>query len=75
MRSLWLDRDARPNPAQLEETQFMATEDIAEAAPSPSTAEALMAERQVFWARFCRVAVWAVVIIASLLVVLDWSLL
>ncbi len=53
----------------------MATQETADAAPAPSTAEALMADRQVFWARFCRVAVWAVVVIASLLVVLDWSLL
>ena len=53
----------------------MASHDTADASPAPSTAEALMADRQVFWAQFCRVAVWAVVIIASLLVVLDWTLL
>ncbi len=49
----------------------MASEEV----PMPSNAEALMAERQMFWARFCRIAFWAVVAVGSLLVLLDWALL
>ncbi len=44
-------------------------------AATPRTyVEALMADRQLFWARFCRTAFWAVVTIAVLLVLLDWTL-
>ena len=53
----------------------MANEHAADAAPVPTNPEALMAERQVFWAHFCRAGVWVVTIIAAILVLLDWALL
>ena len=46
-----------------------------EGAPLPTTAEALMADRQMFWGRFCRTAFWAVVIIGAILVMMDLTLL
>ena len=52
----------------------MATEQ-ASPAPLPTTSEALMADRQLFWARFCRVAFWTATGIAAILVLLDWTLL
>jgi len=45
-----------------------------DAAPAPTTVEALMAERQIFWALFCRVAFWAILAIGAILVLLDWTL-
>jgi hypothetical protein len=54
----------------------MATEHTADdAAPVPTTPEALMADRQLFWARFCRVAFWAVITVAVVLVLLVWTVL
>ena len=44
-------------------------------APVPTTPEALMADRQLFWARFCQVAFWTVVVIAAILILLDLLLL
>lgn len=54
----------------------MATEQAprSEAAPLPTTVEALMADRQMFWARFCRAAFWAVVVVIAIVVLLDWTL-
>ncbi|WP_171033864.1 hypothetical protein [Lichenicoccus roseus] len=43
-------------------------------APLPTTAEALMADRQLFWARFCRAAFWAVMVVIAIVVLLDWTL-
>ena len=49
----------------------MATEHTAgEAAPIPTTPEALMADRQLFWARFCRTAFWGVITVAVVLALL-----
>ena len=54
----------------------MATDHAAgDTAPGPNTPEALMADRQLFWARFCRVAFWAVAAIGVILVLMDWLLL
>ena len=53
----------------------MATEQASSEAPVPTNPEALMAERQIFWAQFCRAAVWVVGIIIVILVLLDWTLL
>lgn len=54
----------------------MATEHATDdAAPIPTTPEALMADRQVFWALFCRVSFWAVITVAVVLVLLVWLVL
>jgi hypothetical protein len=54
----------------------MATEHVTgDAAPIPTTPEALMADRQLFWARFCRAAFWSVVTVAVVLVLLVWIVL
>ena len=55
----------------------MATEHASagDTAPVPTNAEALMADRQMFWGRFCRTAFWAVVIIGAILVMMDLTLL
>lgn len=45
-----------------------------DAAPTPTTPEALMADRQLFWAQFCRTAVWAIMIITVILVLMAWTL-
>ena len=54
----------------------MASEHATEgdAAPAPTNPEALMADRQMFWGRFCRTAFWAVVIIGAILVMMDLTL-
>ena len=55
----------------------MATEHATtgDAAPVPTNPEALMADRQVFWGRFCRTAFWAVVTVGVILVLMDITLL
>jgi hypothetical protein len=54
----------------------MATEHTTgDAAPIPTTPEALMADRQLFWGLFCRVAFWAVITVAVVLVLLVWAVL
>ncbi len=54
----------------------MATDHAAtgDTAPVPTTPEALMADRQMFWAQFCRIAVWAVGVIGVILVLMAWTL-
>ena len=45
-----------------------------DAAPTPTVPESLMADRQMFWGRFCRTAFWAVMIITVILVLMAWML-
>ena len=41
----------------------------------PSTAEGLLADRQVLWGDFTKLILWSIIGIVVLLVLLDWTLL
>jgi len=52
----------------------MAVDQAATGPAASSNAEMLMAERQIFWARFCRFVIAGVIAVATILVLLDWTL-
>ena len=41
----------------------------------PSTAEGLLADRQVVWGNFTKVVLWSSVVVAASLVILVWAVL